>query len=59
MKDLIQFSRIVLVLLLMTFCATQGTFVQTIYSELRPGQNITGNIVAELVTGSNQECATR
>ena len=37
----------ILLVLLMTICVTQATFVQNLYRKLEPAQNITGQIGTE------------
>ena len=58
MEHRLQINRILLVLLV-TVCATQASIEHSKYKKLEPGQNITGTIVAELKTRSKLECSTR
>ena len=56
MEDPFKFSRI-LVLLMMTVCATQATVLENTYKELELEQNITGTTEAELSTQTNVQCS--
>ena len=59
MEHRLQFSWILL-LLLMTVYATQTTsIVATKYKKLEPGQNITGTLLRELKTRSKLQCSDR
>ena len=40
-------------------CATQANIVQTLYEKVESGQNITGNIAAEVTTRSRIQCSDR
>ena len=57
-KHLLKFNRILLVLLMGTFCVTQATFVENLYRKMEPGENITGQIGAEHKGISHIECST-
>ena len=53
-----QFNRLIL-LLMTTLFVTQATIIQTFYDKVESGQNITGNITAELTTRSRIQCSNR
>ena len=55
MKILLKHSWLVLAL----FIETETTFVTNDFSRLKQGQNMTGNVGAEIMAGSSQECALR
>ena len=54
----LQFNWILLVQLI-TVCASQENIVENTFQMLDPGQNITGKIVVELMSRSELHCSTR
>ena len=48
-----------LLLLMATLCGIQANIVQTFYDKMDPGQNVRGNIAAELTTRSRIQCSDR
>ena len=58
MENNVHFNRILL-LLMAVVCATQANIVQTLYEKVESGQNITGNIAAEITTRSRIQCSDR
>ena len=46
-----------ILLMLMTICVTEGTFVQKLYRKLEPGQNIAGIVIAEKEAVSPIDCS--
>ena len=57
MIDHLHFSRI-LVLLLTNACTTKSTFVQNVYTALKRGQDLTGEIIATH-TAHKIDCSLR
>ena len=58
MEHCVNFNWILLVLFL-NVSVTQSAFIQTRYTKIEQGQNVTGKAKAQLMTRSAQECSLR